>query len=656
MIRFLQTDSKFTKGLFIVIIAAASVGMVVYLIPGLYSLGAPSEGTYAVVYPHWYSKFFSSGAEVTQQQVETIAQQDLEQRSPQYASNPMILRYFEQQVGMQLVQQQVLLQVAQRLGIHVSDNDVRNYLHRGSLGATLFPKGQFIGEQAYADLIATRLNMSVKQFENEIKTDIAVRRLQALITAPVTVSDKAVRAAYLKQNLKIKFDYAVLSRDSLSNQINPSDAELEAYFKKNAARYATAVPEQRKISYIAFTTSDLPGGVPQPTQQQIQQYYDSHKSQYMAPEEADSRHILITVPPNADAKAVAAAKAKAEMILKKLQNGAKFAAMAKQYSDDPGSKDKGGELGYVRRGTMVPAFDNAIFTQPVGKLAIVRSQYGFHIVQVEGRHKAHQQPLSDVLPEIQATLIRNQTAAAETQYAQKLTTEADKEGLAKTAAANHLQLVTTPPLSKQGIIPALPDSSQLLTKAFVATKGDPPESAATGDGYAIFQVADIIPAHAPTFAQWKSHVLANYREEKLPAQIKQKTTQLADKAQSMNDLAKAAKAMGAKMETSDLVTQADQVPDLGQVGQVAKQLFKLKVGNVSGPIVTQNGGVVAKILDKQEPSAAEIAKNMDQTREALLARQRSNAFNIFVSNVMNDYRQHNLIRLGKLPGQEKQGM
>lgn len=656
MIRFLQTDNRFTKGLFIVIIAAASVGMVVYLIPGLYNLGAPSEGTYAVVYPHWYSRFFSSGAEVTQQQVETVARQDLEQRSPQYADNPFILRYFEQQVGTQLVQEQVLLQVARRLGIRVSDDDVRQYLHTGGLGATLFPNGQFIGQSAYADLIATRLNMSVKQFESEVQTDIAIHRLQALITAPVTVSDKQVSDAYLKQNLKIKFDYAVLSSGSLSSQINPSDAQLEAYFKKNAARYATAIPEQRKISYFAFTTSDLPGGVPQPTQQQIQQYYDNHKSEYMVPEEADSRHILISVPPNADAKAVAAAQAKADSILKQLQNGGDFAALAKKYSDDPGSKDKGGELGYVRRGTMVPAFDNAIFTQPVGKDAIVRSQYGFHIVQVEGRHPAHQQPLTDVLPDIQATLIRNQTAEAETQFAQKLTSEADKSSLAKTAEAHHLQVVTTPPVGQQGTIPALPDSSQLLSKAFAAKQGDPPQAAATGEGYAIFQVSGVIPAHAPTFDQWKSRVLADYRSEKLPQLIDQKTKELANNAQSMNDLAKAAKAAGAKMETSDLVTQADQVPDLGQVGQVAKQLFKLNVGNISGPIVTQNGGVVVKILDKQEPTPAEIAKNMGQTREALLTQQRSDAFSIFVSNVMNDYRQHNLIRLGKLPGQEKQGM
>jgi peptidyl-prolyl cis-trans isomerase D len=656
MIRFLQADNRIVKVMFVLIIAACSVGMVIYLIPGLYSLGAPSEGTYAVIYPHWYSRIFSSGTSVTQQQVEAAAQQDIQMRYPQYAGNPMILKFLESQVGTQLVERQVLVQEADQLGIHVTDSDVRQFLHQGELGEMIFPNGQYIGDDAYANLVATRFNMTTTAFEDEIKTEIAIRRLEALITAPVTVSDQAVRDAYMKQNLKIKFDYAVVTADSLRNQINPSDAQLEAYFKQNAARYANSVPEQRSISYFAFTTNDLPGGVPQPTQQQIEQYYNDHKSQYMQPEEVDSRHILISVPANATPQQVSAAQAKAESVLKQLKAGADFAAMAKKYSDDPGSKDKGGELGFVQKGTMVPEFDNAIFTQPVGELSIVHSQYGFHIVQVEKRQPAHEQALNEVLPEIQASLIQQQTSAAESKYAQQLTSEADKNGLDKTAAAHHLQVVTTQPLARQGTISAIPDSSQLLGKAFTAKPGDPPQSATTGDGYAIFQVKSIVPAHAPTFAEWKDHVLSDYRDQQVPGLIDAKTKELADKAQSMNDLARAAKAVGAKVETSDLVTASQQVPDLGQVGQVAPQLFKLSVGNISGPIHTTSAGVVAKIVDKQQPTPAEMTKNLDQTREAMLQQQRDQAFNVFVSNVMNDYRKRRLIQMGKQPSQNDQGM
>ena len=101
--------------------------------------------------------------------------------------------------------------------------------------------------------------MSIADFEESIKTDIIVRRLQALITAGVTVSDQEVRDTYRKQSVKIKFDYAVISSDDLRKSINPSDSDLEAFFKKNAARYASAVPEQRKISLFCVHAQPVAG-------------------------------------------------------------------------------------------------------------------------------------------------------------------------------------------------------------------------------------------------------------------------------------------------------------------------------------------------------------------------------------------------------------
>jgi peptidyl-prolyl cis-trans isomerase D len=656
MIRFLQQkDNRIVKAFFIVIIAAASVSMVVYLIPGLTGGGTAAVDTYAVIYPHWYSRFLSSGMEVSQQRVETMAREQLQQQ--RFPDSPVILGLFEDRVGKQLVQQQILLAEAEKLGIHANDQDVVQYLHQGQAGQVLFPNGKFIGEEQYTNLIATRFNLSVKDFEDDVKHDIVVRRLQALITAGVTVSDKDVRDTYRKGNIKIKFDYAVISADDVRKSINPSDGELEAFFKKNSARYASAVPEERTIAYFAFTPNELPGGVPQPTQQEIQQYFTSHQADYSVPEQARSRHILISVPTGADAKADAAAKAKAEDVLKQIQGGADFAELAKKNSDDPGSKDKGGELGFAQKGRMVPEFDNAIFAQKIGDTKIVKSQFGYHIIQVEERQAAHAQQLNEVLPTIQATLIRQKVAQAEDSYAKSLTSEAIKNGMDKTAAAHHLQLVTTPPVNSQGVISALPDGSQLISKAFQSKQGDPPQDAQTGEGYAVFQVTGISPAHAPTFADWKSHVLDDYRDELAPGLLNQKTRELADKAKASNDLAKAAKEMGATVKTSDLVGESSQVPDLGQVGQVAPQLFDLSQGAISGPINAQRTGVVAKLVDKQEPNAEEIAKNFDQTRDQLLEERRADAFNVFMSSVMNDYKKNNRIRMSaKSKGPQIPGM
>lgn len=631
--------------MFVVIIAVASVSMVVYLIPGLTGQGGVSASTYAVIYPHWYSKFFSSGEPISMERVSSQARQQLQQRNPQYLSNPMIMNLFEQQVGQQMVQQQILLAEAAKLGISANDEDVKQFLHQGQAGQVLFPNGKFIGPDQYAALINSRFDMSVADFEESVKHDITIQRLQAYVTAGVTVSDKEARDQYLKSGTKIKFDYAVISSDDIRKSINPSDAELEAFFKKNAARYANAVPEQRTIEYFAFTPNDVPGGVQQPTQQEIEAYFNAHKSEYSVPEQAKARHILIKLEQNADAKAVAAAKAKAEDVLKQIQNGGNWTELAKKYSDDPGSKDSGGELGFARHGQMVPEFDTAIFTQKIGDAKIVKSQYGFHIVQVEERTPAHTQTLAEVLPTIQATLMREKSTTAQDAFAKSLTSEAIKNGLEKTAAAHKLQLVTTPPVNAQGVIPSLPDGSQLITHAFEAKASDPPQSAPTGEGYAVFQVKSVIAAHAPTFADWKSHVADDFRNEQVPTLLNQKTAELAAKAKAGNDLAKAAKEVGASFKTSDLVGQNGQVPDLGDVGQIAPQLFEMTPGTMSGPISAGRTGVVAKLVDKQQPSDADIAKNLDQTRDQILEQKRQEAFQVFASNIINDYKKKGRVRL-----------
>ena len=642
MIRFLQTNNRMTKAIFVVIIGVVSVGMVVYLIPGLTGQGAATADTYATIYPHWYSKLLQSGSTVSQQEVDKMARTQLaRQRLP---DNPIYVNLIAQQVGQSLIQKQILLVEAEKLGISASKDDVAQFLHKGQFGEFLFPKGEYIGDERYTDFVARQFNMSVTEFQDEVKASIVIQRMQAMITAGVSVSDQEVRDDYRKSNIKIKFDYAVITADDLRKTINPSDNDLEAFFKKNSARYASAVPEERKITYIAFTPGDLPGGVPQPTQQEIKAYFDAHQGEYSTPEQARSRHILIKVPAGADAKTDAAAKAKAEGILKQIQSGADFADLAKKNSDDS-SKDAGGELGFYQKGATVPEFEKALFSQKIGEVAIVKSQFGYHILQVEERKPAHSQDISEVLPTIQATLIRQKVAAAEDSYAHQLTAEAIKNGLDKTAAAHHLELVTTPPVNRQGVISALPDGAQIVGQAFEMKQGDPPQSASTGEGYAIFQVAGISPAHAPAFADWKTHVLDDYRDQLLPQLLSAKTKELADKAQAMHDLSMAAKQVGATIKTSDLVAPDGQVPDLGQVQQAAPQLLDLAVGAISGPIETGRNGIVAKIVDKQEPTADEIAKNFDQTREQMLEQRRDDAFKLFMSNIMDDYKKNKRIAM-----------
>jgi peptidyl-prolyl cis-trans isomerase D len=644
MIRFLQKDSRVIKGVFIAIIAVACITMVITLVPGIFSDSTTTANTYATVKGGGYfGRVFGPSHDITTPEVQQVAQRLLQQQKlPDFA-----LPYMMPRAAQALIQREILMQEATRMGLKVTDNDLRYELQNGPFAAYLFPKGNFIGDDGYANFVQSAFNMSKEDFEKQFKDEIAINRLETTITGGVFVSDKEVRDSYMQQGTKVKFQYAVLSTEDLRKQINPTDAELQTYFKQNAAKYANAIPEMRKISYIAFTADQVPGGAPQVSDNAVQQYYNAHQKDYSVPEQVKVRHILIKVPAGADAKADGEARAKAEDVLKQLKAGGNFAELAGKYSDDPGSKTQGGELGFIQHGVTVPEFDKAAFSLNPGQTSeLVKTQFGYHIIQTEEKQTAHTKPLAEVKPQIVATLSAEMKAQQEQAFANTLASEA-KGGLAKAAAAHHLNVVTTDYLPQTAVIPGLTDGSKLIAQAFSAKPNTAPATASTGSGYAVFQVLDVKAAHAPTFDEYKSHLVEDFRDQQLPQLLARKTNELAAQAHATNNLEAAAKSAGATVKTSDLVGRDAQVPDIGPLAQSAPQIFDLNANQISGPINTGRNGVVVKLLDKQQPSPEDVAKNIDQTRQQLLGERREEAFAVFVTSLTDKYQKEGRIRMNK---------
>jgi peptidyl-prolyl cis-trans isomerase D len=636
MIRILQQDNRATKAIFAVVIGAAIITMVITLVPGIFDNGAANNPSiYATVRtPGWLGRITGDSTAIKSEDVQRAAQQQMQQQQlPDF-----YLQFVMSRAGQLEVERAVLAHEADHLGLRVSDDDLRHYLQNGPYAQYLFPGGKFIGQEQYINFVESAFHLPITQFESEVKSDIELQRLQALVTGGVSVSDSAVRAQYLQTGTKVKFDYAVISAADIKTTINPSDAELQAFFKANATHYANAIPETRKIAFISFDSSNLPSGQAQVSDADAQAYYNAHLDQYKTPEQVKTRHILITVPKGADAKTDAAAKAKAEDVLKQVKAGGNFAALAKKYSDDPGSKDQGGELPMIATSSLDPAYGQAAMALNPGQTSgLVRSSFGYHIIQTEAKDTAHVKTFAEVKPSIVVQLQTQKSAGAAQSYAAQLAAEARKDGLAKTAAAHKLHVITTDYVAKTGIIPSLADSTSLLAAAFDAAKGAAPEPASTGEGYAIFQVEDIQAAHAPDFASYKSHILDDYRAQKTPELLNAQLIKLSDRAKVLNDLHKAAAEMKIEVKSSDLVGRDAQVTDIGALSGAASVVFTMPKGAISGPINEGVNGAVIQLTDKQQPSADDIAKNFDVTKQKLLGQQRQEAFSVFVDSLMNRY-------------------
>jgi len=639
MIRFLQQNNKLTKIIFGVIIGVVVVAMVWYLVPGLVDAtsGPDTAGVYATVHaPGVLGRLFGESTPIKTAEVSKLAQRQLQQQKyPDF-----LLPYMMSRAGQVLIQRTILKQEADRLHLQVSNQDLQQELKTGPFAQYLFPNGQYIGDDRYADFIQQAIdpNMSIAEFEDQVKEDMELQRLQALVTDGVSVPDGVVRAAYMIQGTKVKFDYAVVSGEDLKKTINPTDAELQTYFKDNGAKYATAIPATRKIEYVAFDASKVPGGKQPVTDAEVQSYYTGHATEYKTDEQVKTRHILISAKAGADAATDSAAKAKAQDVLKQLQAGGTFADLAKKYSEDPGSKDQGGELPLIPTSQLDPAYAKAAMALNPGQTSgLVRSAFGYHIIQTEQKQLAGMKPLAEVKDSIVQVLEQQKMGAAEQQFATQLANEAKKDGLEKTAAAHGLRAVTTDYLAKDGVVGGLSDGGPLLAQAFATDKGTPPATVSTGDGYAVFQVVDVKAAHAPEFAEYKSHVLDDYREQKLPQLLQQTTTKLDQRAKELNDLKKAAAEMKIPFKSSDLVGQDGQVPDVGAMSGPAKVAFELPKGGISGPVSAGETGVVLSVTDKQEPTADDVAKNFDETREKLLNTQRDQIFRVFLGTLSQKY-------------------
>lgn len=654
MIRSLQKDNRVTKAIFAVIIGVATISMVAYLVPGLNEglTGTPA-GVYATVRkPGVLGRITDTATQIKSTEVTQLAQSLAQQQNLPAQYLPFLMPRFESQAQQILIAQAIENREADRLGVAATDADVKKELQTGQLGSFFFPNGEYIGDAKYREFVTTRLNFaSVAEFEDKVKQELTGRKLQQFVTAGAVVSDNAVRDLVRKQNAKVKFDYVTISSADIAKSVNPIDSDLEKWFNTNKARYATAVPEKRQITYIPVTMASLPGGKPQVTDADVQAYYNAHKAEYHVDQQVKIRHILIAAP-QGNAQKDAAAKAKAQGILDKIHAGGDFAKLAQENSDDPGSKTQGGELGYVKaNGQMVKPFQDAAMKLKAGETSpLVRTTFGYHILNAEARDEAHDKTLAEVTGEIRPTLEQQAGGKALQAFASQLAQQASKDGIDKAAAAHNLKAQTTGWLAGSDTIPGLPDSAQMMQAAFTGKKGDSPRFAPAGEGtFVVYQAADVQPAHAPAFAEWKDKVLNDYRAEQVPQMLQAKLQKLSDQAKLLGDLHGAAKEMGLTVKTSDLVDRTGNVPDVGAMSGPASAAFDLAKGGISAPINGGESGSVLQITDKQEPSPEEIAKSFATERDKLLEQQRAEMFGVYMQTLIDDYTKKGGVRVLQKP-------
>jgi peptidyl-prolyl cis-trans isomerase D len=647
MIRFLQTEGPTKKivlsGLLLIICAA----MVITLIPGGLGsdlTGTPGKGVVAKV----------SGEDITAEQVRDEAKQMAQQQAQQYGQNasmlmPFLIQQATPRAANQLIDRQALLSEAQRMGLKASPQEVKDELQHGRYSMYFFPGGNFVGETEYEGMLQ-RANLTPTTFEASVGREIMIGKLQALITGGASVSDAAIQKEFDKQNTKVKFDYAVLKQDDIQKGLHPTEQELKAFYDSHQKSYANSIPEKRKVKYATIDPGKVQVEV---TREDLQAYYDQHRDQYRVPEQVKVSHIWVKMPlPRTDGKiddkAVSEAQKRADDLLKQLQGGAKFEDVAKKSSEDPGSSNVGGSLGWISKSQMGPEFEKAVSALDKGKVSgVVKTLDGFHIIRLDDKQDAHMKALDEVKAQIEPVVKQQKAQQAAQKVAEDLMQAAKTLGLDAAASAKSISVVTSDFFGRKDMVPGLGPAPQFMDAVFTAAEKSPPAMASTSQGFAVFQLVAVKPQSTPTFDEIRTKVEEQFKNERSNILLSQKTQELSDRAKTEHDLKKAAKELGATVKTSDFVLPDGQVPDIGSMAGQASVVFGMKPGDISGPISNGANGVVISLLEVQAPSDTDFAAKRDQIRDTLLQAKEQELFGLFVTSLREQMEKSGKIKINQ---------
>lgn len=551
---------------------------------------------------------------------------------------PEILPTYVPQMIDQMVTDRAMAYQAERLGFQVSDADVATTIQQ--MVPSLFPDGKFVGKDAYAGMLAQQ-NMTIEQFETDLKRQILVARLRDVGLEGTIVSPLEIEAAYRKKNEKIKIEYVKLTSDKYKNEVQPSTEDMRSFYKANGSQYTA--PEKKVLALLIADQTKLEVAV-NPTDADLQRYYTQNQESFRTEERAKVRHILLKTEGKTAAE-TAAIKAKAENLLKQIRGGADFAKLVKENSEDDGSKNNGGEY-WVTHGQMVPEFEKAAFTLKPGETGdLVQTKYGYHIVQAMERQSAGVRTFAEVKSDLATQLKKLRVSEMMQQAADKAQAALQKDPAhpEKVAAELNMQLSRveyTPGVAAPDLGPS-PDFDQAVSSL---KKGEASQPVTVGTKVAVALVMDVVPAHPLTFEEVQNQIRDTMVQNRATAAVQTHAKELIEKAKSMGgDLAKAAKSMGLEVKTSNEIDRAGNIEGLGTASYVAEG-FTRPDGTVFGPITTPDGAtVVSKVISHVEPDMSKLPEQRAAIRDEIKS-QRARDRNALFERGIRDA----LIKQGKI--------
>jgi peptidyl-prolyl cis-trans isomerase D len=519
-----------------------------------------------------------------------------------------------QQAIDQLISRRILLMEAERIGLKATDAEVQDAIL--SIPTFKDANGKFIGREAVLNIL-TANQLTQDRFAAMMREDVLIEKLENVLAQTAYLPESQLEAAFRDRNERAKIRYVQLpGSEAARGGVTVADADLQAYFLAHGNEFRLG--EQRIVDIALVDTQKLRQSMTI-DDAELRSYYDSHASEFETKEQVRARHILLRTKPERDD---AATRQAAEGVLARLRGGEDFAKLAAELSDDESNNTKGGDLGYFGRGQMVKAFEDAAFgAQPGSAIGPVKTDFGYHLIEVLDRRAGGSQPFEQVKAIISARLSNERiTQLAEAKAKElrgKLANVKTTDEMKKIAEQEGAAFETTAAFGREDVVANYGRVRDLNDAAFKLAAGGVSEPVRTPRGWAVLRLQKINEPRLPELGEVRDKVRqAVEREKQRQAAVARLQQARGQVAAGQADLDKVAAELGLQVTESSEFGRFDTISGLTDAQPVIDAALALEAGALSQPVQTEVGAVLFQVLERKKFSKSEFDAQREEIRKS----------------------------------------
>lgn len=537
-----------------------------------------------------------------------------------------------------LIQEVLLLQAGERLGVRVSNAELQDRIRH----YPFFQEDGHFSERRYF-LLLSRNRLSPADFEESERRRLLMQKIYQEVTSFAKVSDGELQVIYRLGQEKVAVSYLTVSPERFLSRVNPGEAELSQYYQDHPAEFRQ--PDRVKVKYLFFRAQDFLDRVKLPPEE-VKNYLAEHGEEFSRPTVIKARQVFLAVSPQATAEERQRVEQQAQELLDRARAGEDFAQLAKAYSQDERTREKGGDLGYLKRGQLQPQWEEVAFSLRPGEVALASTSQGFHLILVEEVKERETLPDAEARAGQRLRGEKSRRLAQET--AQKAWEDLSRASWAEVAQKYGVTSKESPLFTMKEPLPELGAQPQFNRAALQLKPREISRVVELPEGFAILQGVERLPEHQPPLDQVKDKVREAVKRQQARKQAEQEAGRLLERLGKGEPLSQVAAQVGLTVKESDFFTRHQ-----GFLGQPLAESLTSAAFQLSGqhpypgqPIFWKDKYYLLAFKARQAPDPAEFAKDQDKLKMSALEYKREQIFAAWLSAE----RQRAKIKIYEIPG------